>query len=183
MTGRPTPVPPPSAAPRPRRLLARLKALPLPGFVLVHLALYCAFLGIGTVVGYRRLANDPSVEGFVVEATLAAAYIGLASVLPFAVALGVLFLFRDVGPSASGRPPWCCAACPPSARPNRGNSPTTCRSRCWWRCWSDSRTTRTGIGWGSITRGPGRAPHRRSAAHPVDEMLIHSRFAKRRQED
>ncbi|MEU1965960.1 hypothetical protein ABZ541_18950 [Micromonospora sediminicola] len=98
MTGRPAPVPPPSAAPPPRHLLARLRALPLPGFVLVHLALYCVFLGIGTVVGYRRLANDPSVEGFVVEATLAAAYIGLASVLPFAVALGVLFLFRDVGP-------------------------------------------------------------------------------------
>ncbi|MFI7217328.1 hypothetical protein [Micromonospora maritima] len=98
MTGRPDPVPPPSAAPPPPSLLARIKALPLPGFVLVYLALYCALLGVGTVVGYRRLASDPSVEGFVVEATLAAAYIGLASVLPFAVALAVLFLFRDVRP-------------------------------------------------------------------------------------
>ncbi|GAA3763448.1 hypothetical protein [Micromonospora maritima] len=98
MARRPAPVPPHPAAPPPRPLLARVKALPLPGFVLVYLTLYCALLGVGTVVSYRRLADDPSVEGFVVEAALAAAYIGLASVLPFAAALAALFLLRDVGP-------------------------------------------------------------------------------------
>ncbi|MDG4779048.1 hypothetical protein O7614_05230 [Micromonospora sp. WMMD961] len=76
----------------------RLKALPLPGFVLIYTAVYGALIAIGSVVGYLVVANQPSFGAFVVEVVLAAAYIVPVSVIPFAVALGILFLFRDAKP-------------------------------------------------------------------------------------
>ncbi|MDG4807733.1 hypothetical protein O7634_13325 [Micromonospora sp. WMMD1120] len=76
----------------------RLRALPLSGFVLVYTGLYGVLTGIVSIVGYLVFANQPSFGGFVTEMILAAGYLVIASVLPFAVALGILFLFRDVRP-------------------------------------------------------------------------------------
>ncbi|PYC69222.1 hypothetical protein C7C45_16130 [Micromonospora arborensis] len=76
----------------------RLRALPLPGFVLVYTGLYGVLIVIGSTVGYLVLANQPSFGAFVLEMMVAAVYLVLASVVPFAIALAVVFLFRDARP-------------------------------------------------------------------------------------
>ncbi|WP_173159421.1 hypothetical protein [Phytohabitans suffuscus] len=75
-----------------------LRGLSWPLFVVTYLALYAIFLGIGALAGFLIGSPDPSVEGFVVEGVLAAWFVVPFRLLPFAVALTLLYPLHKLRP-------------------------------------------------------------------------------------